>query len=301
MYQEIIKEICEENNISYKLISNKYLIMLKKDNKTKYIWGYKFDLLNQGLASAFDDKFATYEILKNNGIPVIEHNIIYSRKNKNGYAKSFNTKKYYKELFLNYNKNIVLKTNHGSCGTGVYHITNFNKLILISNKLFKDNMSLSITPFLDIISEYRIIVLNKKVMLIYGKKSPVVIGDGKKTLKELLLEFNYDFFKDKKIKNYIPRKGEEYIYNFKFNLQQGSVISDVSSNTKEKLLDIVKDIMSKIDVKFCSIDIVRTKDNQYKVLEINSGVMMDNYIKLAPNGRNTAKKIYECAIMEMFK
>ena len=29
MYQDIIKEICDEKDISYKLISNNYLIMLQ--------------------------------------------------------------------------------------------------------------------------------------------------------------------------------------------------------------------------------------------------------------------------------
>ncbi len=299
MYQDIIKEICDEKDISYKLISNNYLIMLQKDNKTKFIWGHKFDLNNHAIGLVLDDKYATYDMLKNNDIPVIEHSIIYKNDSKIKYAKNLNTKKYYYDLFLKYNKNIVLKINNGSCGNGVYHIKSFNKFIAISNKLFKKHISLSVSPFVKIDCEYRIIVLKKRVMLIYGKKPPVVIGDGKTSLKDLLLEFNYNYFKNKKVKNYVPKKGEFYNYSFKFNLSKGAIVTEVKDE-KEKLLEIVNDIINKLDINFCSIDIVKT-ENTFKVLEINSGVMINKYIKLVPNGRNIAKEIYKCAIMEMFK
>ena len=39
----------------------------------------------------------------------------------------------------------------------------------------------------------------------------------------------------------------------------------------------------------------------YYVLEINSGVMIENYISLVENGYDNAKKIYTDAIKEMFK
>ena len=63
MYQDIIKEICDEKDISYKLISNNYLIMLQKDNKTKFIWGHKFDLNNHAIGLVLDDKYATYDLI----------------------------------------------------------------------------------------------------------------------------------------------------------------------------------------------------------------------------------------------
>ena len=42
-------------------------------------------------------------------------------------------------------------------------------------------------------------------------------------------------------------------------------------------------------------------DNKYYVLEINSGVMIENYIKLTSDGVKKAKKVYEEAVLEMFK
>ena len=54
--------------------------MLEKDDIKKYITGYKFDLNPQSISNIVDDKYALYEVLKNNNIPVIDHNIIYSKK-----------------------------------------------------------------------------------------------------------------------------------------------------------------------------------------------------------------------------
>ena len=73
MYHEIIKEISKELNIKYKILSNNWVISLEKDNKIKYITGYKFDLNNHASALVIDDKYDMYDTLKKANIPVIEH------------------------------------------------------------------------------------------------------------------------------------------------------------------------------------------------------------------------------------
>ena len=104
MLKELLDDICQELDIEYKIISNNYLICLKKNGKTKFIWGNKFDLNNHGLGIAFDDKYATYEVLKNIDVPVIEHSILYSSKNKSRYAKNKSGISYMKEIFNKYSK-----------------------------------------------------------------------------------------------------------------------------------------------------------------------------------------------------
>ena len=57
---------------------------------------------------------------------------------------------------------------------------------------------------------------------------------------------------------------------------------------------MAKDVSKKINLGFGSIDIIKTIDNKYYVLEINSGVMIENYIKLTSDGYNKAnmKKLF---------
>ena len=55
-----------------------------------------------------------------------------------------------------------------------------------------------------------------------------------------------------------------------------------------------------IDFGFCSIDIIKTVENEFLVLEINSGVMMKNLIKENDFGYNIARGIYEKAVLALF-
>ena len=68
MYHKIIKEICDELDINCNFLSKDWVIMLEKDNKNKFITGYKFDLNTQSTSNIVDDKFALYEVLKVNNI-----------------------------------------------------------------------------------------------------------------------------------------------------------------------------------------------------------------------------------------
>ena len=56
-----------------------------------------------------------------------------------------------------------------------------------------------------------------------------------------------------------------------------------------------------INIRFASIDIIQTKDNKFLVLEVNSGVMMENFIKQMNNGYEIAENIYKKAILKMFE
>ena len=56
-----------------------------------------------------------------------------------------------------------------------------------------------------------------------------------------------------------------------------------------------------MDIKYGSIDIIKTTDGHYYVMEINSGLMMDNFILQHENGKEVARKIYKEAIIKMFE
>ena len=129
-------------------------------------------------------------------------------------------------------------------------------------------------------------------------------GDGLSTIKELLKKFNYEYFKNINDKNLDKVLGinEKYMYNWKFNLSCGSRASfEINEKDKIRILEIVNNLLNKIELGFCSVDIIKTLDNEYIILEINSGVMMKNLIKENENGLSIAKSIYKEAILSMFK
>lgn len=303
-FLKIIKEICNELNIKYTFLSKDWVIMLEYKNKTRFLSGYKFDLNKHALGLILDDKYAMYDVLNYKNIPVIKHDIVYKDSNNNLYAKDSKGLEYAKKLFSKYQENIVLKINNGTCGRDIYHVKDLNDLTSKYNKLMMKHSAISICPFYDIINEYRAILVNGQIKLLYKKINPRVVGDSKKTIKELLQEFNPEYFKDynENNKNIILKQGEVFEYDWKFNLSRGSLSSlDILESDKIEIINIINKINEFLDLKFVSVDIIKTSDNRFLVMEINSGVMMENFINQHEDGEKIAKEIYKEAILEMFK
>lgn len=292
---EIIKEICIEEDIQCQELSDDWVIKLTKNNKNKFIVGYKFDLNTQAVSEICNDKFALYAVLESEKIPVIKYNILFKDEEEK-----------LEHYFRLYNENVVLKPNNGTCGNNVLHICELNKLKEEYKRLIKTNYSISICPFYEIESEYRIIYL-PNLQYMYKKVKPIIIGDEIRRIKDLLIEFNPSYFgnddnfnNDKIDLNYVPKINEKIEYEWRFNLSKGAKIDTVNNEERKILLDISKEIIDKIDLKFVSIDIVKLSNGKYCVMEINSGVMMENLINLEKHGYDMAKKIYKEAINNMF-
>lgn len=303
-FKNIIQEICNEENIKYKFLSKDWVIMLEKDGKTRFISGYKFDLNSHGIGSIADDKFALYDVLREKKIPVIEHKIVYNKNNNLDYAIDCNTYEYVKDYFIRNNNHIVIKPNNGTCGHDVFEVTDINKIDDILDKIFTSNYSISICPYYNIKHEYRAIMLDGENKLLYAKYLPIVIGDGKKTIRQLLIEFNHDYFIDKlqdsKYNNVLDNN-EKFQYNWKFNLSQGSIAKKVDDKILEdKLVKLAKRVCKEINLRFGSVDIIQTTENELLILEVNSGVMLENYIRFDTNGYMVAKNIYKDAIKNLF-
>lgn len=303
-FKEIIQEICNEDNIKYNFLSKDWVIMLEKDGKTRFVSGYKFDLNSQAIGLIADDKYALYEVLEKKGIPIIEHQIVFKKTNELDYAVGCNTYEYVKNYFFRNNNHIVIKPNNGTCGHNVFNVTNINEIDSILDKIFVNNFSISICPFYNIKHEYRVIMLEGEAQLLYTKYLPIVIGDGNKTIRQLLFEFNYDYFTNKLEDSKYDRilaKNEKFEYNWKFSLSQGSIAKRLDDELlAEKLIKLAKQVCDEIHLKFGSVDIIQTEKNDLLVLEVNSGVMIENYIRLNPNEYVTVKNIYRNAIEKLF-
>lgn len=304
LFKKIIFEICKELNIECEVFSNGWVMMLKKNGIIRFITGYKFDNNRHAMGLIFDDKYAMFDYLRYNNIPVIEHRIIYKEDNINDYARGAKGIEYLDKLFEEFNHNIVLKTNKGSCGVGVHHITNASQLGETFSNLISNRHSLSVCPFYDIVFEYRVIVVNGQIELMYKKINPKVVGDGVSTIKKLLCDFNPNYFKDynEENKDVVLKTGEVFEYGWKFNLSRGSISSlDIEESDKLRIIDLVNRINNICKIDFASVDIIKSSNGEIMVMEINSGVMTNNFVSQHKGGYEIAKSIYKKAIIQMFE
>lgn len=305
---KIVNEISREEGISIESFSHDWIIKLEKNEKINYIMGYQFGLNSASVNSICCDKSAASEIMQSFKIPHVEHYFFMSPTNQKYIGDNGNWENISK--LLNKFGNLVCKPNEGTGGNGIYYVTNQYELESATYKIFKNNRSMAISPFYNIENEYRTIVLDGRIELIYSKERQYIVGDGKKSVKSLLLEKPQFFSKisiissvainNDEFEKILP-KDEKYYINWKHNLGQGAkAIENIDNNIKEEVINLVSVVVKKLNIRFASIDVVKCNDS-YKILEINSGVMMENYAQQDENTYEKAKRIYREAIFKMLE
>ena len=288
------------DGIKAQFISHDWIIRLVKNNKSKYIWGYNFEINSATAQILASDKSATSDLLKINKVPAVEHKIFINPK----LDKFVNIDGNWQNLLKYFNKKdqeIIAKANNDtSGGSNVFLIKTQIELEKTINHLFSKYRSISLSPFYKIKNEYRVIVLDNKAMLIYKKEIPKII--------ELILK---NFQEDENLADLIQTMQENNSINFsqilpekkelklnwKHNLRTGAKPKIINNSKLEKLA--IK-AASAINIRFASIDIVETNNNKLLVLEINSGIMMESFAKFSQKNYDIAKSIYKKAILKMF-
>ena len=306
VFNKIINEICLEEGIEKKEISYGWILELKKDNKIHHIIGNKLDLNTEISFEIVNDKFATFEVLKNNNIPIIDHKMIFNPNTRSNYYKNSFIEEA-KKLFKNYKK-VVVKANHSYQGKDVHICENELEVSNIIDRLFKQqNDTLSVCPYINIVYEYRCIYLDGEIIFVYKKEKPYVIGDGISSLnrlierKELNENIKIELLKDLDL-NIIKKKKKKIIISWKHNLSNGAIPLLVNADDEfiEKVKNIARQAGNVLNTRFVSIDISLTDDKNIYVMEVNGNVCLTKFVDLVPKGYKIAKEVYYKAINKMF-
>lgn len=90
---------------------------------------------------------------------------------------------------------------------------------------------------------------------------------------------------------------------WKHNLGGGAVADfnfEMPDSLRKSMLEIVLNATRAMQIKFCSVDVLLLEDGTITVLEVNSGVMMENLVKQHPHLEADARKLYENVVLCMF-
>ena len=261
---DMIDKICEEKGIEERFLSFGWIRELKKDGKIRHIVRNNFDLNPSACLDIVNDKYATYEVLKANGVPVLKYHIIFNAKLRDGFDD--NIEKKVKEFFEQYHNKIVMKTNNSSEGKGVFLLENEEEAVSKIKELFGEKeSSVNICPFEEIEHEYRAVYLDGEILCLYKK---------------------------------VKTEGE-----WKHNLANGAKPVEVTEEDecKDKVLEIAKKAGQAVNARFVTVDISKAVDGRLFVMEINGSVCMSKFAEQFPNGYEITKGIYEKAIEKMFQ
>ena len=306
-FHVMIRELCLEMGIKMEKLSYDWVLQLSKNGKVRHITGNHMDINPQATGDIANDKYATYEVLKSQNVPVIEHKMIFDSSRRNKYISEEGI---WTTVISEFEKNgcLVVKPNNGWEGIGVSLCHTLKETEAAIQKLFKTEASVSICPYYDIKTEYRTFYLNGEILLIYGKTKPFVIGDGETSLGELIEKLNLP---NKEVvqdnlsmldMTYVPKDGEKIEISWKHNLSGGATPTILEKGELyNKIENLAIQAGKAMNINFATIDVIQTKEDNLYVLEVNSGVCATIFTELIDGGYEMVKDIYRKALQAMFE
>jgi len=300
----LIQEICDEEELVFTRFSKDWILVISDRNKkeTSAIYGYNFSINTSTSSQICQDKNATYVILHAAGVQAVPHELFMNPSDPlvSDYIPQSGSICTIIKYASKFDYKVVLKPIRGTGGNGVLKATNCKEVESAILQLFQKDYGLVVSPFVEINREIRVVVLNNECRLVYEKRRPCVIGDGISTVAKLAANDGHQYPAGEGA--VVPKQGHEFPLEWRHNLGHGSRADILPPNDSrmEEIHSIALQTIRAIGIKFCSVDIVEDMNGSLSVLEVNSGVMMDSFIRGGLAEKEMAKKIYKDAIFSSF-
>jgi glutathione synthase/RimK-type ligase-like ATP-grasp enzyme len=307
IFVDAITRYCARHGITVEVRSDGWLIVMQKGARRHLAFGYDIGLNGAVARAITNDKAATADILELSGIPCLPH-ALFPGPRLDQYIPPKGTWEAMLDLLERHPAGVVVKPNDGTSGRSVFLVTSRAKLECAVQEIFASHANLAISPYVTIEDEVRVVLLDQAPLVVYRKYRPSVVGDGKHSLLELALAATsaeqrsavlpglFDD-RDKAELDAIVPAGQCRVLNWRHNLDAGSrpLLLD-QGDLRETCVQLAVRAATAIGLRFGSIDVIRT-DRGLKVIEINSGVMMEALGKLHPDLVYAA---YEAALEKVF-
>ena len=189
---------------------------------------------------------------------------------------------------------IVVKPNEGTSGNLVFKVLDRPALERAVSDILSLNLNLAVSPYLEIKNEVRVILVDDLPVIVYGKNRPSITGDGVHSILELALAT----MPAERLSAILPRmavdlqsvgldtvlpSGQRHPLNWRHNLDAGAEpVLLQQGAVRERCVELALAAAKSIDLRFGSVDVVEV-DNSWRVLEINSGVVMEALSKTRPD------------------
>jgi glutathione synthase/RimK-type ligase-like ATP-grasp enzyme len=268
-------------------------MIMQRGSERRFAFGYDLGLNSAISHRIANDKAATAEVLQMSGIACVAHTLFWSPA-MNEYIPALKSWQAMLGLLREHPRGIVVKPNAGTSGAQVFRVTTEPELELAAHRIFSSNLNLAISPYLEIEDEVRVVVLDELPLVAYSKRQPSIVGDGKTSLLELALaatpaQQRSTLLKamagdlDQAALDEIPPLGQRRVLNWRHNLDSGAQpILLEQGAVRDACVEIAVQAAQSIGIRFGSIDVIKV-DGSWRILELNSGVMMEGLSKRYPD------------------
>lgn len=222
---------------------------------------------------------------------------------------------------------VIVKPNNLSQGAGVFLVKNKKELLrAVSIISKKDKIFLVQERILG--RDYRIVVLDNKIISAYERIPLAVTGDGTSTIRRLLLKKQKEFIRrrrdtvlaldDPRMKNRLGHlrlslstvlsKGAAARLLDNANLSSGGEAVDVTRRIHPTFKKLAARATADMGLRFAGVDIMADGDitkparqGRWTILEINDGPGLDHYATFGPAQKKLVENMYLQVLRAMKK
>ena len=211
---------------------------------------------------------------------------------------------------------VIVKPNSGSQGAGVALVHNRREFYRAARAVFRrDRVALVQQPVRG--TDYRLVVLDRKVISAYERIPLNVLGDGKSTIGQLLKIKQKRFVassRDTQIKaddpriaaklhhqglsfRSVPAKGQKVFLLDNANLSTGGDSVDVTQEVHPAFRKLAVKLTRDMGLRLCGVDLmveggISQKPGAFWVLEINAAPGLDHYAKMGKAQERVVEDLY---------
>ena len=216
---------------------------------------------------------------------------------------------------------VVVKPNSGSQGTGVAVVATKQEFYQAVRTIFKNDRIVLVQKFVAG-NDYRLVVLDNKVISAYKRLPLSVIGNGALTIKSLLEKKERQFIRAKrdtridyddprmhaKLRrqklslNSIPAVGEQVFLLDNANLSTGGDAVDVTQDVHPAFRKLAVALTRDMGLRLCGVDLMVAGDivdepGKYWILEINAAPGLDHYARTGAAQAQIVEDLY-CKVLK---
>lgn len=295
-----------------------------KNGKKSYTRYNTVDMNMVGSSDVSRDKDYANFFMNKMGYPVIKGETFYSAT----WARAIGSKqdidagyKYAKKLGFP----VVVKPNSGSQGIGVAIVHTKQEFYRAMRFVFKGD---KVALVQEVVKgkDYRVVVLDKKIISAYERIPLSVTGDGKLSIEKLINKKKKYFNKinrdikihieDPRIKDklkrqgfnlkFVPAKGKQIYLLDNANLSQGGDSIDVTDSINSLFKKIAVNLTRDMGLRFCGVDFmiegdIKDKPKKFFVIEVNSAPGLDHYVTTGKAQQKIVEDMYLKVLKSMQK
>lgn len=243
-------------------LSEHWVASLRRGPFRAAIVGYSFPLNNASAAHLATDKVAAYEVLRSERVPAVEHKLVrFNWQQSRSRPSAFSPRGW--TVAADLRPRLVLKPHADGGGVDVVRASTTEEMQAHIASVSVRYRAITVSRYVDIQAEYRIVVLDGDVLLAFRKRR---------------------------------RRAADGVMEWRHNLRFGAIpeVIDVS-DLNDVPRSLARAAMTALGLRFASVDVV-VAAGAWQVLEINSGVALEHFSAHSPEAFDMARRVYSLAI-----